>query len=523
MFDALLRCGYFPHELPPPFQTTSLGKAITPQISSLSHPFIYDPKFNKPVSKLSRFNLARAGTLRRILSIPNPINYVQLAHIISSDWQQIIQHIHQSTLSLSKPIQKSGNLRAVQRFKGFNELPEIRAIERTNCRYLLTADINAFYPSIYTHSIPWAFHTKDSAKSQRRYNQLLGNKLDTLIRNAQDQQTKGIPIGTDTSLIIAESILTVVDQKLKNKFPSIRGFRYVDDYELCFWSFAEAEAALFILQELLTEFELQLNPSKTRIVELPQRIERQWVTELRIFEFREGTQAQHTDIIQYFDQAFDLWADHHEEAVLKYAVSRTQSITIPRKNWSLYEALLLKCSLAEAGTLPIVIEQLKRYLEGGYQLNQDLICETFARIVELHAPRGHGSEVAWVIWGSLILKLPISEKTANIIVTMDDSVVALLALDAKSKGIISTTVDFNLWSQYMTSDELYGCNWLLCYQAFKNNWLPSKDGKNYLIEDPEFSFLSSHNVQFYDSMSSVVYSVPPVPRFSAPVFPTGGY
>src|SRR4028119_47868 len=197
MFDALLKGGYFPKELPPPFQTTSFALAITSQISSLSTQFIYhNPK--EFVSQSERFNLARAGTLRRILSIPNPINYTLLARVISSDWQQLLQHCHQSKISMSKPVQTPGN---IGWFKDYRDLPEIRAVNRVGRRYALKADINAFYPSVYTHSIPWALHTKKVAKTQRKYEQSLGNKIDTLIRNAQDQQTKGIPIGDRKSVV----------------------------------------------------------------------------------------------------------------------------------------------------------------------------------------------------------------------------------------------------------------------------------------------------------------------------------
>lgn len=142
MFDALLKGGYFPKELPPPFQTTSFALAITSQISSLPPQFIYHTNQKEFVSQSERFNLARAGTLRRILSIPNPINYTQLARVISIDWQQLLQHCHQSKISMSKPVQTDGK---IGWFKDFSDLPEIRAVNRVGRRYALKADINAFY------------------------------------------------------------------------------------------------------------------------------------------------------------------------------------------------------------------------------------------------------------------------------------------------------------------------------------------------------------------------------------------
>lgn len=518
MFDALLKGGYFPKELPPPFQTTSFAVAITSQISSLSTQFIYhNPK--EFVSQSERFNLARAGTLRRILSIPNPINYTLLARVISSDWQQLLQHCNKSKISMSKPVQTDGK---IGHFKDFSDLPKIRAVNRVGRRYALKADINAFYPSVYTHSIPWVLHTKKVAKTQRKYEQSLGNKIDTLIRNAQDQQTKGIPIGPYTSLIVAESILAIVDQELEKEFPNC-GFRYIDDYELCFWSLADAEAALFKLQELLTHFELQLNPNKTKIIELPCRVEPKWVAELRVFEFRPSSRSQHTDLIHFFDCAFELWSHNQEEAVLNYALKRLTSVTVIPENWPLYESFLLQCAIVESGALSIVIPIIKKYSDEGYHLNKDLIGEAFKRIVELHAPRGHSSEVAWVIWGSLILQLPIEDQTANIIGTMSDSIVALLALDARSKGLISQTPEFKLWAECMTADELCKSNWLLCYQAYEHRWLPSKDGTDYIAQNPSFLFLRTHNVQFYDVQSSLQYSMPVERRPTPTPVYTGGY
>jgi hypothetical protein len=50
-----------------------------------------------------------------------------------------------------------------------------------------------------------------------------------------DGQTHGIPIGPDTSLVVAEILLSSVDQSMLNAHPDlISGFRYVDDYELSF-------------------------------------------------------------------------------------------------------------------------------------------------------------------------------------------------------------------------------------------------------------------------------------------------
>jgi hypothetical protein len=62
----------------------------------------------------------------------------------------------------------------------------------------------------------------------------------------------------------------------------IRGFRPVDDHELGASTLDVAESLLSTLQGMLREgAELELNPRKTRIVELPVSLVAPWETELR--------------------------------------------------------------------------------------------------------------------------------------------------------------------------------------------------------------------------------------------------
>jgi hypothetical protein len=157
------------------------------------------------------------------------------------------------------------------------ELTRLRALRRRAARYLLVTDIDQFYPTIYTHAIPWALHTKVAAKAALKTGKvkkgapLVGDLLDKTLQRMNDGQTHGIPIGPDTSLVIAEVLLAAADATLIAKHGSnLRGFRYVDDYELSFETLSSAEEALADLQAILSSYELLLNPRKTKIIALPQ-------------------------------------------------------------------------------------------------------------------------------------------------------------------------------------------------------------------------------------------------------------
>ncbi|SNX50955.1 Reverse transcriptase (RNA-dependent DNA polymerase) [Vibrio thalassae] len=230
-------------------------------------------------SECAKFNLARRGKLRRPLSIPNPINYYQIAKLISDNWADFDAVFDRASQSISRPVEDDST-RALKWEKGFSFLPDSKLKTRTASRYILKADISNFYSTIYTHSIPWVLHTKSLAKQQRRFRNNLGNKIDTLVRNSQDQQTKGIPIGTDTSFAIAELIMSEVDKQLVTKVGT-NYHRYIDDFEFGCKTLQEAEHTLSVLQEVLSQFELELNSSKTEIIKLPLEVDPQWLHRAR--------------------------------------------------------------------------------------------------------------------------------------------------------------------------------------------------------------------------------------------------
>jgi hypothetical protein len=117
--------------------------------------------------------------------------------------------------------------------------------------------------------------------------------------------------------------------------------------------------------------------------------------------------------------------------------------------------------------------------------------------IAYHAPLGHESEVAWSIWGSIIFQTSIDSNSSQVVSKMDDSVVALLALDANERGLFQSPIDDSKWSSYMTRDSLYGPNWLLSYEANIKNWI-SYSGRDFCREDSRFGYLKRNKVQFYD-------------------------
>lgn len=486
----LLSRGYFPKELPPTFCSDDFANKVVAPLGGMPQTF----QEHSRTARLCEHNLARAGTLRRKLGLPNPVLQYNLCRLIEKNWRQIRTASCASVLSQSYPVESTR--RALT--PASVDLTRMRAKVRATSTYLLATDISLFYHSVYTHSIPWAIHGKARAKRDRRNERLVGNQLDKLIRNAQDQQTMGIPIGPDTSLIVAEILLSAVDKKVLARIPKLRGFRFMDDYELHFSTRANADQALARLQEAMGEFELSLNATKTRIDELPLELVQPWMTQVRSFNFRESGSGQAADLVRYFDQAYAISRQNPNKHVLGYGIGRLRGIDIRSSNWPLFQDLMFQAILAEPGTTALVLEQVSKYLEAGESLDRTALTNVVNIQIVNHAPIGHSSEVAWALWTALAFDLKIYPRAAKVISRIKDSVVALLALHARDEGLIGGTLGTGEWSKLMTTEEHYGGQWLLSYEASIKGWLPSFARRDHIANDDNFSWLRSMGVEFYD-------------------------
>ena len=140
--------------------------------------------------------------------------------------------------------------------------------------FMIQTDITDCYPTIYTHSIAWALHSKQCAKDKRNRTdkKLLGNIIDSYIQDMRYGQTNGIPQGPVLMNFIAEMVLGYADTELTSKInneidPELnyRILRFRDDYRIFVTQQQHGEQILKCLAEVLIELGLKLNPAKTDI------------------------------------------------------------------------------------------------------------------------------------------------------------------------------------------------------------------------------------------------------------------
>ncbi len=389
----LLSNGYLPKELPPPFS----GKIFAQHSSTILQKWnalSATKKVGLHESICTKYSIPRVNYSRRIISIPNPLHQQTLAEVIVSNWQKIDSFCQQSVLSASRPIIDASGKRAITTLKKFSEYKRAYVKGSFDRLFEIRTDIARFFPSIYTHSLAWAIHGKDYAKRNRRNADLLGNALDIAVRACQSNQTIGIPIGPDTSIVLSEILATAIDLVILGKH-RVNGYRFVDDYHLFCKTHGEAEHVLKFMQACFAEYGLDINDSKTDIVKFPQPFESKWTIELGAFRFSSEVHRQHIEIGQYFSLIFQNSKDYPDDSVIKYGIKLLNKYWFSLQNWPYLESLLLKTTIAFPQTLPEVFFHLRRYWP---HVHQKALKRTIIEILTNHNDKGHSFELSWILW-----------------------------------------------------------------------------------------------------------------------------
>jgi len=496
----LLAKGYFPTELPPPFKTNLFADFMNTAALTVM------AAGNPQASRFERYSQARAGHRRRQLGIPNPIHYYITAKTLAENWIKIKKELGKSSLSISTPKFVANGDRAISCVP-FGDIYEKRALSVQSKKYIVTTDIAQYYPSIYTHSIPWAIHGKDVCKANllkkgAAKTKLFGDDIDLSVRNCQQKQTKGIPVGPDTSMIISEIIGADIDKNFIQENMDFSGFRYVDDYFLCFRSLPDAEKSLSKLSHFFSEYELSPNDVKTDIIESGKFCEPTWSHILSSIDLKVSARKQGRRLQHLFEEAFKQNINFPEMSVLKYALSCSHAVQVGISNWSIYSSYLLKCAASQPSCIDIVTNTIFSYQQLGYPVPYDEIKKFCEDVICAHSPLQHHSEVAWALWMSKVLNVSISEKAANCVGDVNSSVCALLSLDLETKGLVDGALNKSNWLSRMISAELYEDMWLLAYEAAHKGWLPTRSP--YINNHPQFSLLHLGNVSFYDENQNAI-------------------
>jgi hypothetical protein len=439
----------------------------------------------------------------------NPVAEFHVSKIIADNWVAIRDHLRSCSYSAEAVEISTTRHRAVP--KPDFTLVSLRQAEISSMYdNILIGDVSRFYGTLYTHSIPWALHTKDWAKAHLNTPALkatVGDQLDVAVRKGNDNQTIGIPVGPDSSRIISEIVILAVDKQLRDKVGLDRDaiVRNVDDWYIGFDTAAQAETAMAALAAACRDFQLEMHPEKSRLARIGSMAEPFWPVAIQRARIRSWGRNQDKDIEHYFAEAFQLSKDNPDANVLDYAVKRTMSYKITKGNWHRYETYLLKTARTNPTALPAVVQILTSYNNDGYSLGRKRIHKLIVDLIRTSGPLGHHAEVAWALFLAKALRTTLTKAEIAPVLELESSACGLITLDLRSRGLIhiQEPIDISLWQSAMTKGGLRSNLWLLSYEAAQKGWI-SQMQPNHIDADPHFRILKKHGIYFYDEKKNVM-------------------
>lgn len=487
--------GYFAPELPPCFSSEGLGAkgySLAKDMKSIKDAK-GRPLYRRFVSDKATFYFPRFNNTDRLHSVINPISHILTSDVISRNYAKLRKLELRSKYSLSNSIFDWKGSRAIRR-PLFEKRDEFTSQVSPRFEYTITTDVRSFYHSIYTHSIPWAIYGKAKAKSDRNVS-LFGNELDLLVRNAQGGQTIGLPVGPDTSRILAEVIASSIDVEINRHLRVKRGdaSRFVDDFTFGCNSIAEGQRMIAVIRRAIGSFELDIGKEKTGIHPTNHLEYVGWKEYMRNFAPDDGEKGK---LERFFYVVHDMTKRHPNLNIDKFSMQISRKAFLAADDWKYLQDHLVSSYRRNSTLIDTLVEVLLLRHEMKHDLDLDSLTDfVSARLPVLGANQRSG-EVIWLLFLCCRLGIRIPSSALVPFLREENSLIAILTSQAEELGLLIGRLDKSFWQSHANADGLRSSMFLYAYEAARRGWAP--DSPNYCANDPFYSYLLKEQFSFFD-------------------------
>ena len=466
-------------EMPPIFASTTFTPDVARNlVNNISR--VGGLGYDSVEYKLTRFN-----GVPRICSILHPVSYAQLALCIHKNWDKL-EYITENQNSLITPREHSdGRICSM----GGYDRPLLNSERVLNMsfgkRFIAHSDISNFYPSIYSHAIPWALVGFSHAK-RNRSNGRWFNQLDEKVRLTKRNETNGVAIGPATSNIMAEAILARIDEKLSPKFEYVR---FMDDYTAYCNTEDKAQDFIFQLSRELAKYHLLLNINKSRVVPLPRALDDDWKARTSL-SLPKGSSVSANQAVDFLNLAVGLAQQSPDGSVLKYAL-KTLTGRHPK---FINESAICRFALHLAFHQPILVPLLEEFLDARIlPMPPQAYEEELKGLTLKNSQLNRSDAVSWMLYYQNKYSIEVEDNSAKEILESRDCVPLLLLYLSGNPNHQSLVINF---ANSLDNTDLYELDryWLLRYQLYLdghiNNSVPEETKTFKVLADASVTFIA---------------------------------
>jgi Reverse transcriptase (RNA-dependent DNA polymerase) len=475
----LVRTAYFPRELPPSFTTKHFSEYCAKNFAVIASSAKDLAGLN---TTYDTFTAPRNRNTRRNFAIVHPLGQLAVSIIITQNKSQIAKMISADAASFYRVTEDKTKQLAFEGldFQGWKEDKNKLLSEYP---VVLKADISRFFYTLYTHSIPWAIFGKEKAKKlyfakDKKFLAHWSNQLDKALQSCQSRETFGIPVGPDTSRIIAELLLSGITKELG--FPqtslSLQSLRLVDDILIGYDNVDDAKRLLLEMRAKFWAYNLQLNDTKTMIVDSRTEFAENWEHEFDTLQIRrKDALRQSKDINRLLDYALSLSAKTNESSAAKIAAARIGRCKPFDENFSLALDSIFRLARDYSDCIGMLSEFLINSAAKIKLLNLEKRVERgLKRLVSFHSKRNHDYEVVWCLLSSSSYSIKWSTEDLNIDEGLPQpTTLAMLGL-LNERNLLSFKFSSLNWRSKIKALGPMSNYWLPYYEAVRRKWTSDK-------------------------------------------------
>lgn len=458
---SLIQRGLFPETLPPCFTSEDLRRAyrgITPDIREKS-------LRQKRSTDYVRYNGTKHDGNRRYFGTPNPISYFYVADFINKHWSDFESGFARSPFSVSRPkVAAKTDDRAIL-IPSLSELTTEASRKIGYSAHILKTDIAQFFPSIYTHSIPWSAHGVEDAKADRSRtsSNIVFNQLDFFVQNCQREETRGLIVGPDAFRLVAEFIASGLDLELHRAVGQhiVGAARHVDDYYIGLRGEGDALVVLSALREILQRYNLNINDTKTKILSGLDPLNEVWAQDLRqqSRRLRDYGGGKIEDILLFLSRALELSMVQKSDSATKIALRTLDQLHVYRKeSWGVIEPYLQRVMHHHAHSIDYVALLVAKRVAIGKGIDREGWKNASYDLLRRHLAFNHHHEIVWLLWLLLCCGIEITEQLSGELCKNRNGHILALVIGAFADGRIAKRPAIRLGNKLQTTDDQWLTN-----------------------------------------------------------------
>lgn len=475
IFEGLLGYGLFSETLPPIFSSESFMQYCKKNKNN----------FEDRACDYIIYETIRNISTPRLISIPTPFVYANLCRCIEKYWDCIRNKLDENTCGQKHKISQI-HLRKIKDSKALFKMNYKNALDKNDKedskayskedpsidlmigeKYKVEADISNCFPSIYSHSIPWALVGKEVAKKNKTKSKEWYNRLDTKVTCLKRKETNGLLIGIHSSNLISEIILTSVDKALYDK--GYKFVRFIDDYDCFVNTYEQAEKFLLDLSQILKKYELTLNAKKTKIISLPLSDNEDWVNSLVKYSFQKYIDKEDNreyitlkSLRTFLDIAINLTKESNNASILNYAIKiiskyKFKDYVIDYYIKRIHHFVLL---------YPYLTRQLDKYIFDKFNVNVEIIKKIGDDLFKLGINKSAYEICSFVLYWSIKYDYHISTSFVDEAIQSKDCIfLATAYLKVKIDKNTQSQKKLRKYAKELMNENLMEKYWLFVYEV----------------------------------------------------------